>query len=403
MKTDPNSSGVFNLLFGKTLTTASVIVSAVIIVIPAFMLFELPALIPLPTFPVPTIPCDYQAVAGVLFFMTIILRKPWQVLRFPRHNSVLFVIGLTWSERMIHCKVFTKRKMLECLLFLGVLFSVRYVLVFIFDHHWTITGLLLPEIPVFMIFGVLYTLSDKIVESIPCSKKEYVTAAHNTISSGIHSEKGGTYLSIARIIASAIPKPVHTIVVRMILYIIRRDALGAMFLHLSAVIICSIAAFVLPQSVEMLVRIVLVAVPVFLFSEHHDAIRGAIEKTIDCPYWNFSSRQIVLAGTVLYGIISMPYLLIFIVRQIVHLNSADFVAIINFFIATIALCTVAGRSFFISAWDKKENAGSLVIWAGSVILCLLMPILGVIFSTLILASNGYYIYKSNFLAIRKDE
>lgn len=402
MSSDMDSSGVYRLLFGKSLTITSVIVSAVFIVIPAFLLFELPALIPLPTFPVPTIPCDYQAVAGVLFFMAIILRKPWQLLRFPRHNSVPFVIGLTWNARLLHCRKYTKRKMRDCLMFLGVLFSVRYVLVFIFDHHWTVTSLLLPEIPVFLIFGILYVFSNRIVDSIPCSKKEYITHEQHTAGSGIVLNSGITYMSIAGIIASIVAKPVHTVLVRMILYIIRRDAFGTVFLHSAGIVVCSAAALMLPQSVEVIARIVLIAAPVFLVGEHHGTISLSVGKTIDCPYWDFTSRQIVLSGIYFYAIVAAPYVLIFILRQIIHFHSADYVAIINFIISTIALCTVAGRNFFVCAWEKKENNGGLIIWAASVILCSLMPLAGIIFSCLLLGVNGYYIYRSNFTAIRVE-
>lgn len=402
MKTVSAESGVYKLLFGRSPLTGGIAMSAIIFSIAGFMLFELPALIPLRTFPVPTIPCDYQAVAGIVFFMSIILRKPWQILRFPRHNSVPFVIGLTWHDRQELCKTFTKRKMSECLVFLGVFFAVRYILILIFDHDWTITGMLLPEIPVFVLLWLLYSLSDRIVCAIPYSEKEYVVQEKRSSGSAVISKRRITYMSIAKFIVSWISKPVHTVAVRMILYVIRRDAFGTLFLHTAGIILCTVMAVLLPQSVEVLSRIVLIAAPVFLFGEHREQIVASIGKTIDCPCWSFTSRQIMLSGTFLYATVAAPYALIFIIRQIVNRGAVDFAAVVNFFLATAALCTVAGKGFFFSAWEKKDNGGELAIWAASLILCTLMPLLGVAFSAVLLAVNSSSIYRNNFQAQRRD-
>jgi|GEM_PF-2211048 len=398
-----DSPELYRLFFGKKLKIMSVVVSAIIIVIPAFLLFELPALIPLPSFPVPSIPCDYLALAGILFFMVIILRKPWSLLRFPRHNSLPFILGLTWQYRQRSCMSFTKRKMLECLVFLSVFFFIRYGLVFTFDHNWSLIDLVFPEIPVFLLFCILSIFSDHIVRAIPCSKKEYVIHEHHGKEKKYAANYGTMFLSIAHFVAYAIRRPAHTVIVRMILYILRRDMAGTLFLHTAAVIICGVVVVLLPPPVELLVRILLLSVPIFLLNEHQDSIRLSVLKTIDCPYWSFTSRQIIAAGIYLCAIIYVPYALLFAVRQIFFNNAVQTAEIVNFIVSSAALCTVAGRSFYTTAWQKKEQNTSLVMWAGSVILCTLMPLLGIAFSIVLIIVNFIYIQKNNWWVIRTDE
>ena len=216
-------------MFGKQLALVNLISTSILMSILWFSIFELPELIPIPSYQIPTIPCDYQAIAGVLFFMTIILRKPYLLLRHPRLTSWLFVAGITYCQRQLACFYFVKRKMFEAVVFMGAFFFVRYILLFIFDHHITIVGLLIPEVPLFLLLGTLYILSKRIVYSLPFSRKEYLSVKEYSSGRIVNHNMKSGFISFAGIFASGSSKPVHTVIIRMILYVLRKDQWGTLF------------------------------------------------------------------------------------------------------------------------------------------------------------------------------
>lgn len=388
------SPSLYRSLFGKQISFVSIIISAISISIPAFLLFELPPLIPLPSFPVPSIPCDYQAIVGIFFFMVIIMRKPFILLRHPRRLSYVFVAGIIYRQRQLFSMLFTKRKMLECLIFLSVFFIIRYFLLFTFDHHPTLIGLLIPEVPVFLLFGILYLLSDRIICSLPFSKKEIICVQQQSNSLLFKSNKKFTYLTFAKIVAFASEKPVHTMILRMVLYIIRNDSWGVLFLQLASVVIGIVVATFLPWSVELLTRVVLLGAPVFLLGEHREAIVASIVKTIESPSYYFNSKEIMHAGIYVSSFVFIPYILIYFVRQILFIHHFDILAFTDFLLSVIALCLIIGRSFFESGRGGKENGGAIFFFSVPVVMCSLMPIIGIVFSSIMIAVN-IYIFRTN--------
>lgn len=380
-------------MFGKPIALINLIATSVFISILWFLIFELPELIPIPTYQIPTIPCDYQAIAGVLFFMTIILRKPYMLLRHPRKTTWLFVAGITYRQRQLACLYFVKSKMFECIVFLGAFFFVRYILLFIFDHHITIIGLLIPEVPLFLLLGVLYILSKRIVYSLPFSRKEYLSI--NDYSSGSivnHNIKSG-FISFARMFASGSKKPVHTVIIRMVIYVLRKDQWGTLFLQLAGIIVSIVVAVLLPWSTELLVRVILLAAPVLLMSEHREAIINSILKLYECPYYYFTSKEIIKAGIYICSLVCIPYVIIYLIRQSAFLSHFDAVAFTSFMLSIIALCLVMGRSFYESGRLGGEKKGLTFSYSFPVIMCSLMPWIGIVFSVILIYSNVNRMHK----------
>jgi hypothetical protein len=380
---------LYRSLFGRQISFLSLVISAISISIPSFLLFELPPLIPLPEFPVPSIPGDYQAIVGILFFMIIIMRKPLMLLRHPRQISCVFVAGITYRQRQLFSMFFTKRKMLECLIFLSVFFIVRYFLLFTFDHHLTLIGLLIPEVPVFVLFGILYLLSDRIICSVPFSKKEYLSLQQQSNGLVFKPTANNVFLTFAKMFAFASVKPVHTMILRMVLYILRNDSWGALFLQLAGVVIGIVVATFLPWSVELLARMALLGIPVFLLGEHRVTIVASIVKTIESPSYYFKSKEIIHAGIYVSSFVLIPYILIYFVRQILFIHQFDIVAFTDFLLSVIALCLIIGRSFFESGKGGKDNGGAIFFFCVPVVMCSLMPIIGIVFSSIMIAVNIY--------------
>lgn len=382
------SAFIQKTFFGKPVSFFNLISTASIFSVFLFLLFELPSLIPLPSFPVPTIPGDYFALAGIFFFMTIILRKPFVFLRYPRINDWAFITGMTHKQRQVISFCYVKRKLLECLVFICAFLLVRYVLIFIFDKHLSIISLALPEIPLFLFFGVLYYYSSRIVNTIPVSKSEYLTKLIKT--SGKVSKKGAYsfLLSFSRLFALSAPKSYKIAIVRMVLYILRKDKWGTLFLHLAAIAICITVASLIPWSTELLVRIVLLTAPVLLLSEHREAILASIEKAHECPYYYFTKSNIVSAGIYITVAVFIPYLTIYLIRQLVHINQFETVAFLSQFLSMAALCLVIGRGFYEMGKPGKTN-NTMVYYSVTIILCALMPWIALCFSSFLIIMNIY--------------
>ncbi len=376
------------VFLGKPVSFLNIASTAIFFSIVIFLLFELPALIPLPSFPVPTIPGDYFALVGIFFFMTIILRKPFMLLRYPRTNDWAFLTGMTYKQRQIISHWYVKRKLLECLVFICVFLLMRYVLIFVFDKQLSIISLALPEIPLFLFFGVLYYYSSRIVNTIPVSKKEYLTKLKKT--SGKLSKKGSyTFLlSFSRLFAFFADKSYKIVIIRMTLYILRKDKWGTLFLHIAAIAICITAASLLPWSTELLVRIVLMAAPVLLLGEHRETIVNSIVKAYECPYYYFSKKNFESAGVYITIVTFIPYLIIYLIRQIAYSNQFEGVAFISQLLSMTALCLVIGKGFYEMGKPGKTNS-TVASYAISIILCALMPWIALCFSSLLIIMNIY--------------
>ncbi len=104
---------------------------------------------------------------------------------------------------------------------MGAFFFVRYILLFIFDHHITIVGLLIPEVPLFLLLGTLYILSKRIVYSLPFSRKEYLSVKEYSSGRIVNHNMKSGFITFAGIFASGSSKPVHTVIIRMILYVLK--------------------------------------------------------------------------------------------------------------------------------------------------------------------------------------
>ncbi len=119
-------------MFGKQLALVNLISTSILMSILWFSIFELPELIPIPSYQIPTIPCDYQAIAGVLFFMTIILRKPYLLLRHPRLNLMVICCRYNLLPETACMFLFCKKKDVRGRSFYGsVLFCQIYFIVHI--------------------------------------------------------------------------------------------------------------------------------------------------------------------------------------------------------------------------------------------------------------------------------
>jgi hypothetical protein len=281
--------------------------------------------------------------------------------------------------------------MVECLLFLAVLFIVRYVFIFIFDKHITLIGLLLPEIPLFLFFGVLYHFSEKIIYSIPLSKKEDRSSQHQISNKLFKQPSNSPFIRFANIIAAASKKPVHTMIVRIVLYILRKDRWGALFLQIAGMAISIVIALLLPVSIELLTRALLLTAPVLLLSELREAIVGSIEKTFECPYYYFTHKEITQAAVYISSLVTLPYLLIYTVRQVINFHQFDILGFLCFLLSTIALCLVIGKSFLESGTLGKKNGSATFFYSVPIIMCSLMPVIGIVLSSILIVVFGTYL------------
>jgi hypothetical protein len=297
--------------------------------------------------------------------------------------------------------LFTKRKMLECLVFLSVFFIVRYFLLFTFDHHLTLIGLLIPEVPVFLLFSLLYLLSDRIVCSLPFSRKEYISVQQQSNSLLFRPGANNIVLTFANMFAFASVKPVHTMILRMVLYVLRKDSWGALFLQIASVVIGIVIAIFLPWSVELLTRVALLGAPVLLLGEHRESIVLSVVKTIESPSYYFKSKEIIHAGIYVCSFVFIPYILIYLVRQIMFIHQFDIVAFTDFIFSVIALCLIIGRSFFESGRGGKGNGGAIFFFSVPVVMCSLLPIVGIVFSSIMIAVNVYKFHSSNCTVFKK--
>jgi hypothetical protein len=381
-------------LFGKPVSLMKIVTSSILLVIVLFAVFELHAYLPPSSYPVPTIPCDYFVLAGILFYTIVIHIKPWGLLRYPRMNTIAFISGLTWVKRQQAAAVYTKRKLFESLLFIAIFYTVRYGMIFYVDHTPDIISLIFPEIPSVLAFYLLYLFADKLVGCIPCSKREYMLSLeHATHGSGILL-KGNWRLRLAIILSKVVPKTLRTMALRIILYIIRCDFFGFTFINSMAVVICGVIVFLLPSSVGLLVRMVLLAAPVVIFGEIRETIFTALQKTIDIPYWSFTPRTLMHTCMFTASILVIPYILLFTVWQ---LRAGDGIVSLNSLSYVLSLAAIIGsvsNMYVISAVSRKDQSGAFFAIAGSLLLCSMIPVAKVIFPIFVIIGSTVVFYKT---------
>ncbi|HMA64540.1 MAG: hypothetical protein ACM31E_07400, partial [Fibrobacterota bacterium] len=232
MTTDRKLISANEFLFGKPVSLMKLVTSSILLAIILFAVFEYHAYLPPSSYPVPTIPGDYFVLAGILFYTIVIHIKPWGLLRYPRMNNIAFISGLTWEKRQQAAAIYTKRKFFESLLFIAIFYTVRYGMIFYADHTPGLISLLFPEIPSVLAFYMLYLYSDKLVGYIPCSKREYMLSSEHAVHGSGILQKGNWRLHLAGILSAVAPKTLRTMTLRMLLYIIRCDLFGFVFVNI---------------------------------------------------------------------------------------------------------------------------------------------------------------------------
>ncbi len=382
------------LLFGKPVSLMKLGTSSILLAIILFTVFEYHAYLPPSSYPVPTIPGDYFVLAGILFYTIVIHIKPWGLLRYPRMNNIAFLSGLTWEKRQAAASLYTKRKFLESLLFIVIFYTVRYALIFYADHTPGVISLLFPEIPSVLAFYMLYRYSDKLVGCIPCSKREYMLSGELAAHSSSILQKGNWRLHLAIIFSNLVPKTLRTMTLRILLYIIRCDLFGFTFINCMAVIICGIIVFMLPSSVGLLVRVVLLVAPVVLFGEIRETFFIVLQKTIDIPYWSFRPKTLMQACTFFTSLLVIPYIVLFTVWQ---LRSGDGIisqTSLSFLISLAALIGTASNMYVLSAVSRKDQSGVFFAIAVSLLLCSMIPVAKVVFPVLVIIGSIVVFYKT---------
>jgi hypothetical protein len=394
MTTERKLISANEFLFGKPVSLMKIVTSSIMLVIVLFFIFELHAYLPPSSYPVPTIPCDYFVLAGILFYTIIIHIKPWGLLRYPRMNNIAFISGLTWEMRQKAAAIYTKRKLLESLIFIAFFYTVRYGMIFYVDHKPDLISLIFPEIPSVLAFYLLYLFADKLVGCIPCSKREYMLSTeHMTHGSGFLL-KGNWRLRLAIMLSTIVPETLRTMTMRVILYIIRCDLFGFTFINSMSVIICSVIVFVLPSEVGLLVRIVLLVAPVIIFGEIRETIFTSLQKTIDIPYWSFTPKTLVHTCMFITSILVTPYILLFTVWQ---LRAGDGIISQNNLSYLFSLTAIIGsvsNMYVISAVSRKDQSGAFFAIAGSLLLCSMIPVAKVVFPVLVIIGSIVVFYKT---------
>jgi len=404
MTTDNKLISANEFLFGKPVRLMKLVTSSILLVIVLFLIFELHAYLPPSSYPVPTIPCDYFVLAGILFYTIVIHIKPWRLLRYPRMNNIAFISGLTWEMRQKAATVYTKRKLFESLIFIAVFYTIRYGMILYVDRTQDLISLIIPEIPSVLAFYLLYLSADKLVGYIPCSKGEYMLSnERGTHGSGI-LRKGNWRLRLAIILSMAVPKILRTMALRLILYIIRCDLFGFAFINCMAVIICGVIVFLLPSSVGILVRVVLLAAPIVIFGEIRETLFAALQKTIDIPYWFFTPKTLIHTCMFIVSILVIPYIGLFTVWQ---LRAGDGLFSQNSLAFLLSLAAVAGtvsNMYVISAISRKDQSGVFFAIAGSLLLCSMIPVAKVVFPVLVIIGNlGRFLQNNTHYVIQDSK
>jgi len=260
-------------------------------------------------------------------------------------------------------------------------------LIFHADHSPGLISLLFPEIPSVLAFYMLYRYSDKLVGCIPCSKREYMLSSEQTAHGSSILQKGNWRLHLAVILSYLVPKNLRTMTLRILLYIIRCDLFGFAFVNTMAVIICGIIVFLLPSSVGLLVRVVLLVAPVVLLGEIRETFFTALQKTIDIPYWSFRPKTLMHTCTFFIALLVIPYIVLFTVWQ---LRSGDGIISPNslsFLVSLAALIGTASNMYVISAVSRKDQSGVFFAIAVSLLLCSMIPVAKVVFPILVIIGS----------------
>lgn len=381
-------------LFGKPVSLMKIVSSSILLAIMLFAIFEYHGFFPRSSYPIPAIPGDYFVLGGILFYTIVVHIKPWGLLRYPRINNIAFISGLTWEKRQAAASLYTKRKFFESLLFIAVFYTVRYALIFYMDHTPALISLLFPEIPSLLAFYCLYRYADKLVRWIPCSKREYMLSNEHASQGNSILQKGNWRLRLAVMLSSIAPKTLRTMTLRILLYVIRCDLFGFTFINSMAIIICGVIVFLLPSSVELLVRVVLLLAPVVIFGEIRETVFTALQKTIEIPFWSFKTRTMIQTCMFSTSLLVIPYIVLFTVWQIrsgdgiVSQNSCSFLLVLAAIVGSVS------NMFVISAVSRKDQSGAFFAIAGSLLLCSMIPVAKVIFPVLVILGSTLVFYKS---------
>jgi hypothetical protein len=381
-------------LFGKPVSLMKIVTSSILLAVILFAVFEYHAYLPPSSYPVPAIPGDYFVLAGILFYTIVVHIKPWGLLRYPRLNNIAFISGLTWENRQRAAITYTKRKFFESLLFITIFYIVRYGMIFYADHTPGIISLLFPEIPSVLAFYMLYHYADKLIRYIPCSKREYMLSGEQTAHGSSILLKGNWRLHLAGILSSVAPGRLRTMTLRLILYIIRSDLFGFVFVNSMAIVICSIIVLLLPSSVGLLVRIVLLVAPVIIFGEIRETVFTALQKSIDIPFWSFKPKLLMHTCMFNTSLLLIPYILLFTVWQ---LRAGDGVFSQNslaYLLSLAALIGTVSNMYVISAVSRKDQSGAFFAIAGSLLLCSMIPVAKVVFPVLVVLGSTVVFYKT---------
>jgi hypothetical protein len=370
---------LFQSLFGKSGTISSAIRMAILMAPLWFVVFDSPWQKKLGIDTIPPIPADYQIAIGILGFLLILLKTPYEMLRHPRRTTWNFVIGLTFTQRLESCSCFIKKKVAEFLAFGITFFVVRNILIFVIKKKIDTFDIFLPEIPVLLILGVMYYYSKSIVSWVKPSKKEYLDKApvvHGKIQ-GISSAKLRTLL-LARKLAFLSKGNVHTVTMRIFMYIFRKDLPGTVFIQIAGILICTVIAFLLPPSVELLARIALLVAPLILLGEMRETIIVSVSRLFVCPYYYFTNKESVKGLLYICMLQFIPYIFLYCFRQFVVGADLPVIAIVNFIFTALAISIIMSNGFMQAGAKTKGNGASIFFFAAPLLLTTLIPVIGIL-------------------------
>ena len=374
-------------LVGKNLSFKKSISRGLSVGILAFGVFEGISLV---NMNVPRIPVPWLLSFVIIIIQIVLFLKISQILRRPRTEDFLFVLGLSYEQRKdVACKSFNAvHRTILPFVISGTVVSV--ILEMFIVKEKSIINLFVVPVLLLGVNLLLFQIGRMLFRSgvIRVVKRDERNRGFVLFSNeSIRKSFSSFVANISSRVSSLAPVTVRPLVKRNIMYLLRSDPFIFPFFTIAAPVFLTLFMLLIGKSSAQFLDFFSVLCVFVLNFYYAGLLQEASVKFKECPYYNFSPKTLFMGHFVTIALLAVPYALIFIgVTNIQLFSLHGVLRLFTYAIALVATLMVNCRAVLHPERKDSDSATDFLFLVIGIGTGIFIPYFGWIFEIATIAA-----------------
>jgi len=287
----------------------------------------------------------------------VLFTKISQILRKPRREDFLFVLGLCYRQRKAVAQKSFAAVHSSFFPFTCSASAVSVILEFIVIKERSIINLIIAPVVLLSFNYLLFHLGKIVFDRglIRIMRKDERSGGFVLFSNeSFRKALASVIMKVSSIIVTPVPRAIRPLVRRNIIYLLRCDPFLFPLFTIAAPVILVLFMFLIGKSSSLFLdffNVICVFVLNYYYASH---LQEASVKFRECPYYEFFPRTLFITHFTTILLLGIPYILIF--AGVLNVQLFSFAGIMRFFtylLALIATMTVNCRAVLNP--DRKDS------------------------------------------------